>query len=416
MDVDQLLKRIQWIEEDRRKEKDAIALLENRVAAMEGGINTFVQQLKDFGSEVARLSTVITRMDQYDANLLQQRVEAKRMIDDLEKDIRVREDEANKVRQVDIKAIDVNINELRKQLEVMPKLEKGLQARLDEEILLRRAIEETRSKIDEVRREEEEYTRTFRLLEDGRRQDAKRILDLQGELTALRKRADDQRGQIELLNNGIRKVDTRINELVTVEAERRDVISNFLDKQNLTQVERDRVWKEWQSRFETIEKQATDVESTLLNLDSTQRDVRRAQGILEELSQKVDRRISEITEIQRLSDDRFRQEWVTFKADDQKRWTNYTLTQEEQKDEVLKQFVRLGERTTHQEESLQELQDLLNQVNELSEKRLQSLLALVHEWVSTYERSVGRSRVLAACEPGEIGKETKCELLARQVT
>lgn len=393
MDVDQLLKRIQWVEEDRRKEKDTLALLENRVAAMEGGINTLVQQLKDFGSEVARLSTVITRMDQYDATLLQQRIEAKRLVEDLEKDIRTREDEANKVRQVDVKAIDINLGELRKQLEVVPKLEKGLQVRIDEEILLRRAIEETRSKIDEVRREEEEYTRTFRLLEDGRRQDAKRILDLQGELTALRKRADDQRGQIELLNTGMRKIDTRINELVTVEAERRDVMSSFLDKQNLTQVERDRVWKEWQSRFETIEKQATDVESTLLSLDSTQRDVRRAQGILEELSQKVERRINEITEIQRLSEDRFRQEWVTFKADDQKRWTNYTLTQEEQKDEVLKQFGRLVERTTHQEESLQELQDLLNQVNELSEKRLQSMLALVHEWVSTYERSVGRSRV-----------------------
>jgi chromosome segregation ATPase len=393
MDVDQLLKRIQWIEDDRRKEKDTLALLENRVAVMEGGINSFVQQLKEFGSEVARLSTVITRMDQYDANLLQQRVEAKRIVDDLEKGIRVREDEANKVRQVDIKALDVNINDLRKQLDVLPKLEKGLQVRVDEEILLRRAIEETRTKIDEVRREEEEYTRTFRLLEDGRRQDAKRILDLQGELTAFRKRADDQRGQIELLNNGIRKIDTRINELVNVEAERRDVMSSFLDKQNLTQVERDRVWKEWQNRFETIEKQAADIESTLLNLDTTQRDVKRAQGILEELSQKVERRISEITEIQRLSEDRFRQEWVTFKADDQKRWTNYTLTQEEQRDEVIKQFGRLGERTTHQEESLQELQDLLNQVNELSEKRLQSLLALVHEWVATYERSVGRSRV-----------------------
>jgi septal ring factor EnvC (AmiA/AmiB activator) len=94
MDVDQLLKRIQWIEDDRRKEKDTLALLENRVAVMEGGINSFVQQLKEFGSEVARLSTVITRMDQYDANLLQQRVEAKRIVDDLEKGIRVREDEA----------------------------------------------------------------------------------------------------------------------------------------------------------------------------------------------------------------------------------------------------------------------------------------------------------------------------------
>jgi chromosome segregation ATPase len=320
------------------------------------------------------------------------RVEAKRMVDDLGKELRKSEDEAVKVRQVELRAIDGNINELRKQIEVLPKLEKGLQVRFDEEVLLRRAIEETRSKIDEVRREDEEYTRTFRLLEDGRRQDSKRILDLQGELTALRKRADDQRGHIELLNNGVRKIETRINELVTVEAERRDIVSTFLDKQNLTQVERERVWKEWQSRFETVEKQATDIEATLLNLGTTQREVTRAQGILEELSQRVDRRVNEITEIQRLSEDRFKQEWVTFKADDQKRWTNYTLTQEEQRDEVLRQFEKFSERVTQQEDSVQELQDLLNLVKELSEKRMQTLLALVHDWVSTYERTVGKSR------------------------
>jgi chromosome segregation ATPase len=393
MDIDQLLKRVQWIEDDRRKEKDTLALLENRVASMEGGISGLSQQLKELGSEITRLSTVITRMDQYDNNILQMRVEAKRMVDDLGKELRKSGDEGVKVRQVELRAIDANINELRKQIEVLPKLEKNLQVRFDEEVLLRRAIEETRSKIDEVRREDEEYTRTFRLLEDGRRQDSKRILDLQGELTALRKRADDQRGQVEVLNNGLRKIETRLNELVTVEAERRDTVSNFLDKQNMTVVERDRVWKEWQSRFETIEKQATDIEATLLNFDTAQREVKRGQGILEELSQRVDRRINEITEIQRLSEDRFKQEWVTFKADDQKRWTNYTLTQEEQRGEVLRQFERFSERVTQQEDSLQELQDLLNLVKELSEKRMQTLLALVHEWVSTYERTVGKSRL-----------------------
>lgn len=392
MDADQLLKRIQWVEEDRRKEKDTLGLLESRVAAMEGSINALSQQLKELGGEITRLSAVVTRMDQYDNNLFQLRVESKRLVDELGKEIRKSEEEANKVRQVELKALETSITELRKQIESLPKLEKGLQARIEEEILLRRAIEETRGKIDEVRREEEEYLRTFRLLEDGRRQDSKRIIDLQGELIALRKRADDQRGQIELLNTGLKKIEARLNELVSVEAERREEVSNFLDKQNLAQVERDRVWKDWQTRFETIENQAADIEATLLNLDATSREVKRAQGTLDELAQRVERRINEIAEIQRLSEDRFRQEWVTFKADDQKRWTNYTLTQEEQRDEVLRQFGKLSERTTQLEDNLQELQDLLYQVNELSEKRLQSLLALVHEWVSLYERTIGKPR------------------------
>ena len=43
------------------------------------------------------------------------------------------------------------------------------------------------------------------------------------------------------------------------------------------------------------------------------------------MKQRFDRRLNEITEMQRLVEERFRQEWVSFKADDQKRWTNYTL-------------------------------------------------------------------------------------------
>jgi DNA repair exonuclease SbcCD ATPase subunit len=393
MDVDQLVKRIQWVEEDRRKERDSLALLENRVSALEGGLSGLTQQIKELGGEITRISTLITRMDQFDNTILQQRVEARRVVEELEKDIKKKEEEASKVHQVEIRALENGIGELRKQLELIPKLEKGLQVRVDEEILLRRAIEETRTQIAEVSREEDEYTRAIRLLEDNRKQDAKRILDVQGELTALRKRADDQRGQVELLNTGLRKIETRLNELVTVEDERRDTMTTFLDKQNLNQVERDRVWKDWQTRFVTIEKQAADIEATLLNLDTTQREVKRATGVLEELTQRVDRRINEITEIQRLSEDRFRQEWVTFKADDQKRWTNYTLTQEEQRDEVLRQFNKLSERATHVEDNLQEFQDLLNQVNELSEKRMQTLLAMVHEWVTSYERAIGRARL-----------------------
>jgi spore coat protein CotH len=93
-----------------------------------------------------------------------------------------------------------------------------------------------------------------------------------------------------------------------------------------------------------------------------------------------------------LGEERFRQEWVTFKADDQKRWTNYTLTQDEQRSEIARQFEKLANRVTQIEDNLLEIQDLLQQVNEETEKRLQSLLALTHEWVSAYERVLSHVR------------------------
>jgi chromosome segregation ATPase len=392
MEIEQLQKRIQWIEEDRRKEKDALALLENKVTGLEGGIAAVLQQGKDLSSEITRLSAIIIRMDQYDQALIKSRVETKQTIDDLEKAIKLRLDESEKFRQAESRSFENNVLDLQKQLDTIPRLEKNIQARIDIEIAIRRSLDELRNNIDAVRIEEEEYTRTIRLLEDGRRQDAKRIVDLQGEVNAIRKRVDDQRGQTELFNTNLHKLETRLNELVIIEGERRDMITNFLDKQSITQVDRDRLWKEWQSRFDTIEKQAVDIESQLVSLDSTHREVKRTQTVLEELTQRVERRINEITEIQRLSEDRFRQEWVSFKGDDQKRWTNYTLTQEEQRNESSRQYDKLADQTTHLEDSLQEMNDMLQQANELVEKRLQAILAMAHDWVTTYERTMGHSR------------------------
>jgi chromosome segregation ATPase len=392
MDIDQLQKRIQWVEEDRRKEKDMIALLESKLVSLEGSLAASLQQGKSLSSEITRLSAIIVRMDQYDQALIKTRLESKQAIDELDKALKLRMDESEKVQRVQIKSFDGNFTDLQKQLELIPKLDKNIQARIDIEIAIRRSLDELREKIDGVRTEEEEYTRTIRLLEDGRRQDAKRIVDLQGEVNALRKHMDDQRGQNELMNTNLHKLENRLNEIITVEAERRDIMTNFINKQTITQVERDRTWKEWQSRFVSIENQAVDIETQLVNLDTTHREVKRIQANLEDLTQRIERRISEITEVQRLSEDRFRQEWVTFKADDQKRWTNYTLTQEEQRNEATRQFDKLAEQTTHIEDELQEVKDLLQQANELVEKRLQSILAVAHEWVTTYERTMGHSR------------------------
>ena len=392
MDVDQVLKRVQWMEDEHRKDKDAIALLESRILAYEGGIKGVNDQIKSLNTEITRLTAVVTRMDQYDANLLQLRLESKHQVEELDKEIKKREEEADKVRRVEVKALDTGLQELRKELDILPRLEKGILARVEEDTRLVRSVDEVRARLESVRRDEDEYTRTYRLLEDGRRQDAKRLTDLQGDVAVLRKQADSQRGQTEVLNTGVRKLETRVNELVTVEVERRDMMQAFLDKQALAQVERDRVWKDWQTRFETIEKQASDTEKQLVSLEATHREAKRTQMVLEELNQRVERRINEITEVQRLGEDRFRQEWVTFKADDQKRWTSYTLTQEEQRSESHRQFDRMAEQVTQLGDSLQEARDLLQQANELTEKRLQNLLAAVHDWVTSFERTLGRTR------------------------
>ncbi len=392
MEQEQILKQLDWLDEERRKDKSRISALEEHITALEGNILPFPQQIRELNGEITRLNALLARMDGFEESLRQARVENKQLNEKVEKDFKRRDEESEKIRRTEIRNIDTSLVEIRKELEQFPEIKRSLQARSEEESRLARLIDEVRNRLEAIRRSDEEYNRTIRLFDDGRRQDAKRLTDLQGEVAALRKHVDDHRGRIELTASSLKKVDNRLGEMTVIETERRETMRNFLENQALKDVERERVWKDWQTRFTVIEGQTTEIETTLHNLDTTNRSVKRSQQMIEDLAQKTERRITELTEIQRLAEERFRQEWVTFKADDQKRWTNYTLTLEEQRSETLRQNEKLNEKVTHLEDEFQEVQDLVMQINEQTEKRLQSLLTMTHEWVTSYERTIGRTK------------------------
>jgi len=387
MELEQLTKRVQWLDDERRKDKNNIAHIEERVVSLEGQLALSKQDNADLIGEIAILKTFLTRMEKFDESLAIHRGEFQKEIKAIENQAAQRDDEIASVLRAEIRAFDPQFVELRKELTLGRDLKKEMSARIMEENRLSRLVDDLKKDLIELSRSEEDQSRVYRLIEDGRRQDSKRLTDLQGELAALRKRSEEQRGRIDLSDITLRKLETRINELVTAEQERGNLQTAFQEKQSLQAVEREATWKEWQMRFDSVEKQSVDVEEQLQSLDATYITVKRTQEAVDDLMLRVERRINEVAEIQRLAEERFRQEWTTFKADDQKRWTNYTLSQDEQRSDFGRRFERTSERVTYIEDNLQEIQDTLEHVNQLNAKSLESLLAVVHEWSMSYERS-----------------------------
>ncbi len=115
----------------------------------------------------------------------------------------------------------------------------------------------TDKKLPKFSHSDEEYKRSLRLLEEGRRQDSKRLADLLGEVTAIRKRQDEQRGKVDITTDSTRKLELRVAELLAAETERRQSVNHLLKNNQFNNVERDRTWKEWQERFGTFDKQTS---------------------------------------------------------------------------------------------------------------------------------------------------------------
>ncbi len=80
------------------------------------------------------------------------------------------------------------------------------------------------------------------------------------------------------------------------------------------------------------------------------------------------------------------QEWTTFKSDDQKRWSNYTLAQDEQHREMNRELESFGDRITNLETLIKSLQDDLDQVGRENLKRMQAQLMAVRESIEAYNK------------------------------
>ena len=123
---------------------------------------------------------------------------------------------------------------------------------------------------------------------------------------------DESRDRTTIFTDDIRRLEVRLNELISSEADRRQAQLNFIESQSLAQVERDHAWKAWENSLGSINNNNEVLERHLQEWAVALRSVKKAQETYDDLVQKFERRINEISEMQRLAEDRFRQEWVTF--------------------------------------------------------------------------------------------------------
>jgi len=392
MDFEQIVKRLQWLDEEHRKDKAAIIALEERIASFEGNIEVVKQQIRPLDKQIASLSSTTARIDQFDTIVAKQREEMKKALEEIEKKFQKRELEITKQHQKDLEPFPKEIDELRQALTVIPPIQHDVKARIAEESRLRLEIQELKPPIEEAKRAAEDVARTQRSYEENRKQDLKRVADLQGELVAMRSRIEEAKSKADLTADSFKNIDNRINEVMLSEAERKAAQSAFIEKQSIVQFDRERTLKEWQEKSNEFQKQVKILETQSLALEDTLRAAKKAQETYNELNTKLERRINEVTEMQRLTEDRLRQEWVTFKADDQKRWTGYTLSQDEGTKDVRRAVQKLDERIAPLNESIQTLQDQLHQTADATEQQLQELMNVAHEWLSAYERIMGHGK------------------------
>ncbi|MBI5825703.1 MAG: hypothetical protein HZB18_16870 [Chloroflexi bacterium] len=391
MEFEQIVKRLDFLEKQQRENKETLGALSERLTSFEASVNVVSKQIKTISKQVTDIAPATKRVEQFETMLTRQRNDIVKLIEENEKTRTKAEKDTDKRVQAEFTEINKTLTQL-KTATNLTEIKKQLKERSDEIQRVLNNVSDLKTRVEDAKRSNEDVQHALKASEETRKNDLKRVADVQGELTSLRKRLDENREKTTITADSIRNVENRFTELIASELERKQTQTAFIEQQAIAQIDRDRAWKEWKEKYEAFQKEAESLDTHVQKLDEALRGAKKAQETYLELNTKLERRISEVTEMQRLAEDRLRQEWVSFKADDQKRWTGYSLSSEEAFRDIRKEVQKYESRITTLNDAAQVLQDQMHQTADTTEKQLQEMINVVHEWMTSYQRIMGHGK------------------------
>ncbi|MCU0496774.1 MAG: hypothetical protein MUF87_05420 [Anaerolineae bacterium] len=371
MDVNQLARLIEWLDEERRRDKANIATLEQRLTQQQEVIDGLQRRVNSVESDqtVMRGQFVpsgreLDLQEQMRREMRQmiEQIEAKRLTAERESERRAELARENIMRPV--RELEERLGSVAKQTGEMPVLQ------LDRE-RTGTAVMILQQKVDDLFKKLDEPDRRLAFLEEQRRGDARRLSEIETEIPELKKNIENVRPKVTLIEDLAIRNERRIQEVGNGDRERREQIQQFIDQQTLMLQQRDQqieaLLKKFGSQDDVMQRNIDRFESW----EETHRAMRAVIDDFNRIGDRLERRINEVAEMQRLSEERFRQEWNSWRTDDQKRWKQFTLSNDEVWRSHDKDFERFVNRVNEMIEALKPVEDSIERLWKLERERAQ---------------------------------------------
>lgn len=344
MDLTQLSQMVAWLDEEHRRDREELAKLEQRLQSVMVERQEQARRIQDLESRLASTQAQLTRFTQIEQALQQLKSEVVVLLDKQTEARLQAEREAERARITDREALGRSVAEVRKELSRLTRIEEDLTMRQAEDQRLGEMLLAMRQSVNNVSKDLDERTRTVPYMIEQRAQDNKRIAQIQAETVELLKRIDMAGARVPVLEERVQRMEKELQRIQPIPDQLRQDQQAFIDAQKLTDVERTRQVGLWAQDFslqrEQIEKQTV----RLRDFETRHEAVGRALKSLEEFRAQIAHGQNQVSELQRLAEERQRKELAEWQAENEQRWKKETLRWDYVIQEQLKVSQKLADR------------------------------------------------------------------------
>lgn len=393
--VDQLTQMLRFLEEERRKDRAQLAVLQERLAGQSAELADLTRRLQELDAaqkstqaEVAKAQRIEATLEEYKTELV---AEMDRRDDDHKKTAR----DVDRVRLLEVESMQRQIAEVKKELLRLNAIENELPSRRAEEKRLSELIQRLVPQIEAATHLVEERTRGVPYLEEGRRQDVKRILALEQETTAQFKKFDAIFGKLQVLEDALSRIPPRfepvLQRLSDHDKELQDLRS--ADFRVLQQV------KAFEQLLTQYREQVTDYTAMMNRLREQAQINQRAEAELQQFQETLRQRTAELGEVERLFEERVKRQFEEFLGEFEKRWAKVPTRLEERWHEHDRLHNDLAKQLEKAEAASSPLEDQIAALRAEHERFLQAFVDAVTGLVDAGRSSLPQVSVPPAATP-----------------
>ena len=389
-ELSELRSRVQWLDEERRKQSRKIAELEQRLELRERELGGREQRLQDMERKMNTLAAQQARQLQLDVELAQFRDDIVKMIEQYDQRRLQSEAELDRLRRVEHEGTIRELADIRKSLPHIPRLQQDMELRQAEEARLASLIGTLQGNFSSVQHAVETWEREFAFIEEKERQNKRQITELQTTLVETSKRIDPIYERIDLASSGLPRIKTELQRVTEQQEQLRDNIKGWLEQVQSGEYERKKQMEAWQRTMNEQQSTLEKFQRDWLPISDQYQEAKMALQSLSTWQQQQQQQQRESSELTRVEVHRIQNRWDSFRSENEKKWKTFEIEAEQRWASAARRERETQEQIHTLQEELEKLQREKELIKRIQTAQADALKKFPLIWVEEVEKAIAQ--------------------------
>ncbi len=389
-EFNEIRNRLDWLEQERRKQTKRISELEQHNALQQRDIHGREERIQELESRLVSITAQQTRQLSFETDLAQFKDETVKLIEQYDQRRINSETESDRVRRIEYEGLVREISNIRKELPSIPRLQQDMELRVAEESRLANLIGGLQGRITAVANDIETYQHEFSFVEEKERQNSRNVADLQTSLLEQGKRIDPLHDRIELLSGNLLRTETNMRTATDNLESLRETMKSWLEQIQLGEHERKRQMEIWRELLDTQEDRFRRFEKEWIDIQNQSKDLKLSMQTFPEWQNQVEKQQREASEVLRVETHRLQSRWDNFRQENEKHWRTFETDTEQRWSAASRMDKQLHEQIHELETTLANLEHQKNTLDRIQAAQADAIKKLPMIWLEEVEKAIAQ--------------------------